>query len=120
MSASISCGGNSWPCWVPAAREMLSFISLPPRSLAPDFRQIAAPAGPIFTQDVWMLGISGCRTSRATECMMTASRNVEPLPGVDLVGADDGADFIVENFGRRSGQGAETGCLQLGEELRDR
>ena len=41
-------------------------------------RQIAAPAGPIFTQDVWMFDISGCRASRATECMSTASRNVGP------------------------------------------
>ncbi len=40
--------------------------------------------------------------------------------GVDLVGADDGAYFIVEDFGRRSGQGAETGRLQLREELVDR
>src|SRR6185437_2003698 len=27
ISASIASGGNSWPCCVPAAREMLSFIS---------------------------------------------------------------------------------------------
>src|SRR5450631_4033969 len=154
---------------------MLSFINVPPRSLAPDFRQTAAPAGPIFTQDVWMLEISGCRANRPTECMITASRNVgpgramprryigasmwtkgsgtnsvkppvsacksrsarrcfahelevstcpymivEPLPGVDLVGADDGAYFIVEDFGRCSGQGAETGRLQLREEFMDR
>ena len=63
ISRSIASGGNSCPCWVPAAREILSFISVPPMSLAPAFRHIAAPSGPIFTQEVWMLVISGCRTS---------------------------------------------------------
>ena len=58
---------------------MLSFIKVPPRSLAPDRRQIAAPAGPIFTHEVWMLVMAGCSTSRATECMITASRKVGPL-----------------------------------------
>ena len=38
---------------------MLSFIKVPPRSLAPASRQAAAPAGPIFTHDVWIFGISG-------------------------------------------------------------
>ena len=51
---------------------------------------------------------------------MGGALHVEPLPGVDLVGADDGAYVIVEDFGRRSGQGAETGRLQLREELVDR
>ena len=37
ISSSIASGGNSWPCSVPAAREMLSFIRVPPRSLAPAF-----------------------------------------------------------------------------------
>jgi molybdopterin-guanine dinucleotide biosynthesis protein A len=46
---SISSGGNSWPCCVPAAREMLSFISVPPRSLAPACRPAPrrpAPSSP--------------------------------------------------------------------------
>ena len=67
---------------------MLSFISVQPRSLAPDFRQIAAPAGPIFTQEVWMLDISGCRASRATECMSTASRNVGPERAMRALAGD--------------------------------
>ena len=79
ISASIRSGANSWPCSVPAAREMLSFISVPPRSLAPASRQAAAPSGPSFTQDTWMFGISGCSTSRATACISTVSRNVGPL-----------------------------------------
>ena len=37
---------------VPAAREMLSFISVPPRSLHPALRQAAAPALPSLTHDV--------------------------------------------------------------------
>ena len=43
-SASIRSGGSSCPCAAPAAREMLSFISVPPRSFAPACRQAAAPA----------------------------------------------------------------------------
>jgi len=44
----------------------------------------------------------------------------QPLAGVDFVGTDDGAHVIVEDFGRRSRQGAETGRLQLREERVDR
>ena len=51
---------------------------------------------------------------------MGGALHVEPLAGVDLVGADDGADLVVEDFRRRAGQGAETGRLQPGEELGDR
>ena len=43
ISRSIASGGSSWPCSVPAARVMLSFINVPPRSLAPALRQAAAP-----------------------------------------------------------------------------
>src|SRR6478752_8297554 len=46
--------------------------------------------------------------------------HVEPLRGVDLVGADDGAYVVVKDFRRRSGQGAETGRLQLRKEIVDR
>ena len=148
------------------------------------------PPAPSSPRTSGCLVISGCRASRATECMSTASRNVGPeraMPrryigasmwtkgsgtnsvkppvsacrsrsasrcfahelevstcpymmvevvrnpawwaarctsshcaGVDLVGADDGAYLIVEDFRRRAGQGAETGRLQLGEEFADR
>ena len=54
-----SVGGISWPWLAPAARVMLSSISVPPRSLAPACRQTRAPSGPILTQEVWMLAISG-------------------------------------------------------------
>ena len=37
--------------------------------------------------------------------------HLEPLPCVDLVGADDGADFVVENFGGGAGQAAEAGAF---------
>src|SRR5712691_3901507 len=79
ISASIACGENSWPCSVPAAREMLSFMSVPPRSLAPARKHAAAPVGPILTHEVWMFGISGLRTSLDTACISTASRKVGPL-----------------------------------------
>ena len=48
---------------------------------------------------------------------MGGALHVEPLFGVDLVGADDGAYLVVEDLGRRSRQGAETGRLQLREEV---
>ena len=38
--------------------------------------------------------------------------DVEPLLRVDLVGADDGADFVVKDFCGGAGQGAESGFLQ--------
>ena len=45
-----------WPWVAPAAREMFSSMSVPPRSLAPASRTCWAPAAPIFTHEVWMLG----------------------------------------------------------------
>ncbi len=45
---------------------------------------------------------------------------LEPLFGVDLVGADDRADFVVEDLGRGSGQRGEPERLRLGEILRER
>ena len=46
----------AWPWLAPAAREMFSSISVPPRSFAPDRSACAAPEAPIFTHDTWMLG----------------------------------------------------------------
>ena len=40
---------------------------------------------------------------------------VEPLLGVDLVGAEDGPDLVVEDLGRRAGQGLQPGVLQAAE-----
>ena len=51
---------------------------------------------------------------------MRRLHDLEPLPGVDLVGADDGAHLIVEYFGGGAGQAAQPGGLQIGEELRQR
>src|SRR5947207_3715947 len=50
-SPSMFSGGISWPKLAPAAREMLSFINVPPMSLQPASRQAAAPSGPSFTQE---------------------------------------------------------------------
>ena len=41
----------------PAAREMFSSISVPPRSFTPAWSTCVTPALPIFTHEVWMLGI---------------------------------------------------------------
>ena len=56
-AAPCSAAQISWPCTAPAARVMDSFISVPPRSLAPASSSSAAPSGPIFTHEAWMLGI---------------------------------------------------------------
>jgi len=45
---------NSWPFTPPAARVIDSFMSVPPRSLAPHLSASAAASGPIFTHEVWM------------------------------------------------------------------
>ena len=47
-SPSMFSGGISWPKLAPAAREMLSFIKVPPMSLQPASRQAAvrAPSQP--------------------------------------------------------------------------
>ena len=47
-----------WPWAAPAAREMFSSISVPPRSLTPACSTWRAPPAPIFTHDAWMLSTS--------------------------------------------------------------
>ena len=43
--------------------------------------------------------------------------HLEPLRGVDLVGAELGADLVVEDLGRGAGQRAEAGLLQAAQEV---
>ena len=43
--------------------------------------------------------------------------HLEPLGGLDLVRADDRADFVVEDLGRGARQRAEPGVAQLAEEI---
>ena len=50
-------GGHSWPWLAPAAREIDSFMSVPPRSFTPAPSSTPAPSGPSFTHDAWMLGM---------------------------------------------------------------
>ena len=59
-------GGISCPHSEPAAREIDSFISVPPRSLTPAASACRTPSGPSFTQLAWMFVISGWSASRAT------------------------------------------------------
>ena len=47
-----------WPWLAPAAREMFSSMSVPPRSLAPARRHWRAPSTPSFTQLTWMLSMA--------------------------------------------------------------
>ncbi len=62
----------------PAIREMVSSMSVPPRSLAPERSISAAPSVPSFTQLVWMLGMCGCSSSRAMAVTARLSRMVGP------------------------------------------
>src|SRR5262245_21294404 len=78
ISASRTVGGISCPWSAPAAREILSFIRVPPQSFAPAARHALAPAGPSFTHDTWILLTSGCSASRATACISTAYRDARP------------------------------------------
>ena len=43
----------------PAAREIDSFMRVPPRSLAPACKQARAPSTPSLTHEAWMFVISG-------------------------------------------------------------
>ncbi len=45
------------------------------------------------------------------------AHHLEPLLGIDLVGAEDGTHLVVENLGRRAGQAAEAGFLELQQVL---
>ena len=58
ISASIASGGSSCPHSEPAAREIDSFISVPPRSLTPAASAWRTPSGPSFTQLAWMFVIT--------------------------------------------------------------
>src|ERR1700721_23399 len=62
----------------PAPRVIDSFISGPPRSLAPASKHRAAPSAPIFTQEALIFLIRGFNTSLDTACMSTASRKLGP------------------------------------------
>ena len=78
IASSIRSGGISWPCAAPAAREIDSFISVPPRSFAPARSAACAPSIPSFTHEACTFVIQGCSASRPTACMSSASRNVGP------------------------------------------
>ena len=51
---------------------------------------------------------------------MAAAVRLQPLLGVDFVGADDSSDLVVEDFGRRPRQCLEAGVLQAGQVLGQR
>src|SRR3990172_6157596 len=57
---------------------MLSLMSVPPRSLAPQVRRCWASFGPSFTHEAWMLRKLGPRISRARACIFTTSAPVPP------------------------------------------
>ena len=56
--ASSSSTPMRCPWGAPAAREMFSSISVPPRSLTPARSTWRDPSAPIFTQLTWMLSMS--------------------------------------------------------------
>ena len=66
------------PCSDPAIREMVSSISVPPRSLQPPLSIASVPSSPSFTQEHWMLAIRPCSSSRAIACTARFSRQVGP------------------------------------------
>ena len=78
ISASIRSGGISCPHPAPAAREIDSFISVPPRSFTPARSASTTPCGPAFTQETWMFSIHGCSASRPTACISSTSPKVGP------------------------------------------
>ncbi len=59
-------------------REIVSSISVPPRSLAPERSISAAPSVPSLTQLVWMLVMCGWSRMRAMAVTARLSRGVGP------------------------------------------
>ena len=55
MARRRAAGVWSWPCAAPADVEMLSLMSVPPKSLAPHERSHCAWRIPSFTQETWRL-----------------------------------------------------------------
>ena len=68
----------------PAAREILSFMSVPPTSLTPAARAALTPSSPIFTHETWIFVMWGWRARRATACIRMASRKVGPRRALPL------------------------------------
>ena len=66
------------PLSEPAIREMVSSISVPPRSLQPPWSIATVPSSPSFTQEHWMLSIRPCSSSRDMACTTRFSRQVGP------------------------------------------
>ncbi len=66
------------PCSLPAIREIVSSISVPPTSLAPALSIARVPSTPSLTQLVWMLGIEPCSMIRPIACTARLSRSVGP------------------------------------------
>ena len=54
--------------------------------------------------------------SRAQPLVVGGLDGRHPFRGVDLVGADDGANFVVQNFRRRARQRAKAGLFQTGQQ----
>src|SRR5581483_3492542 len=77
-SARRSASSMPWPCDAPAAREMFSFINVPPRSLTPARSSCCAPARPSLTHDACTLSMSPWYAMRATAWISTTSRQVGP------------------------------------------
>ena len=68
----------SCPCMAPAEVEMLSLISVPPRSFTPAVRRSWDIRLPSFTQDAWMLGIQLLSMIRAMAWTLITSMPVGP------------------------------------------
>jgi hypothetical protein len=81
MPSPISCSSATVfaePCIDPAIREIVSSISVPPRSLAPERSIARVPSTPSFTHDVCTLRIRPCSSSRARAWTAMLSRAVGP------------------------------------------
>ena len=55
------------------------------------------------------------RRRRAHADGVRSAHHLEPLLGIDLVGAEDGAYLVVEDLGGGAGHAAEPGLLQLAQ-----
>src|SRR5439155_141533 len=90
---------TSCPYWAPAAVEIDSLISVPPRSLAPASSRSWASFGPSFTHDDWMFLSASPSIRRASACSFTTSTPVAPgrTPGTSPLAYIGASEWIRES-----------------------
>ena len=78
INSTISPSVISCPFFDPADLEILSFISVPPKSFTPIERRLLALSGPNFVHEACTLSIKPFKTIRETACIRSISLSDAP------------------------------------------